>query len=67
MNELETLTTYLATSPEAMRALDRMRREAEGNSVTARTWRQLAAAYLSQGRPCQAAACQRRAQHYASA
>jgi len=61
------MTVYLATPMDAMRALDAERSHAEQFSTEARVWDTLAARYEAQGRPAQAASCRRRAAHYAQA
>lgn len=59
------MTVYLGTPVEAMRALDAERWHAEQFSADARVWDMLAVRYDAQGRPEQAASCRRRAAHYA--
>jgi len=61
------MTVYLATPVEEMRALDAERVHAEQFSTEARVWDMLAARYDGQGRSAQAGSCRRRAAHYAQA
>jgi hypothetical protein len=64
MIEPELIVAWLSTSEMDMQILDARRLVAEKTGTAAQTWQNLAQQYKAQGRPCQAASCQRRADYY---
>jgi hypothetical protein len=66
MNDITSMLIYLNTPMDAMRRLDDERFRAEQFCTDGRVWAELARRYYAQGRPCQAASCERRANYYAN-